>query len=175
MVQKKILAVALTGLILPALALGSPLLVHFDGRTVPMRENVQVTHTPAGTVRVRTWSWRGPGGAVTLRMSESPGTTAAMPAWAVTQMRELQLQMRQMQRIEAALEQPLLAPSPPIPVGLTEPFVVPMPRLGLPLETGILQPVIVPQALLPASVIAIVPASPRSAPHAPAHDRGVRI
>lgn len=34
-----------------------------------------------------------------------------------------------------------------------------MPRLGLPLETGVLPPVIVPQVLLPAPVIAIVPAS----------------
>ncbi|HZC38931.1 MAG TPA: hypothetical protein VE221_09710, partial [Sphingomicrobium sp.] len=73
-----------------------------------------MTHTPTGTVRVRTWSWRGPGGAVTLQVSESPGTTAAVPAWAVAQMRELQLQVRQMQRIETALEQPLLVPSPPV-------------------------------------------------------------
>lgn len=175
MVHKRILAVALTGVILPALALASPLLVHFDGRTVPMREKVQVTHTPAGTVRVRTWSWEGPGGAVTLRVSESPGTTAAMPAWAVAQMRELQQQMRQMQRIEAALQQPLLAPSAPLPVVSTAPLVVTMPRLGLPLETGILQPLIVPQVVLPAPLIAIIPSSPSSATPAPAHHPGLRI
>lgn len=175
MMHKKILAVALAGLMLPALSPASPLLVSFGGHTVPMRETVQVTHSPAGTVRVRTWSWKGPDGVVTLQMSQSPGTTAAMPAWAVAQMRELQMQMRQMQRIEAALNQRLLIPSPPIPVGLAEPLLVPMPGLGLPLETAILQPVIVPRTLLPAPVTAIVLAAPRAASPAPVHHQGLRI
>lgn len=173
---KKLLAVALVGLTLPTLALASPLLVSFGGRTVPMRENVQVTRTPAGTVCVRTWSWRGPGGAVTLKVSESPSEAAPMPAWAVAQMRELQLQMRHMQRVEAALQQSLLAPSPPVPVVLSEPLLVPVPGFGLPLETSLLAPIIVPRALLlPAPVIAIVRPAPHAASSASVRHHGVRI
>ena len=177
--HKKVLAVALAGMALPALALASsPLRVRFDGHTVPARETVQVTRLPSGTVRVRTFSWRGPNGAGTLQVSESPGARAAMPAWALAQIHEMQMQMRQMRRIEAAFAQPLLAPSPPVQIMWSEPLLIRVPGLALPLETRILQPVIVPRALLlPVRVITIVPApaAPRPAPHEPARHRGLAV
>lgn len=175
--QKKVLAMALAGLLLPALALASPpLLVRFDGRTVPMHETVQVTNTPDGAVRVHTWSWRGPQGTATFQVSESRGASAPLPDWALAQTRELQLQMRQMRRIEAALEQPLLSASPSVPVVLGEPLVMPLGGLALPFEMRILQPMIVPQSLLPARVIVIASAAPRAvaSPPAPARHEGLR-
>jgi hypothetical protein len=176
--HKKVLAMALAGMALPALALASsPLLVRFEGHTVPVRETVQVRHLPSGTVRVRTYSWRGPNGAGTVEISEGPGARPAMPAWALAQMREMQMQMRQMRRIEAAFAQPLLAPSPPIRVMWSDPLLIRVPGMALPLETRVLEPLIVPQALLPMRVIAIVPraAAPRAAPHEPARHRGLAV
>ena len=176
--HKKVLAMALAGMALPALALASsPLRVRFEGQTVPVRETVQVTHLPSGTVRVRTWSWRGPNGAGTFQVSESRGAAPAMPAWALAQMREMQMQMRQLRRIEAAFEQPLLAPPPPLPVMWSEPLLIRVPGVALPLETRLLQPLIVPQALLPVRVIAIVPRpkAPHAAHHRPAVHRGLAV
>jgi hypothetical protein len=171
--QRKVLAMALAGLLLPALALASqPLLVRVDGHVVPMRETVQVTHIRGGTVRVRTWSWRGPDGAATFQVSESRGASAAIPTWALAQMRELQMQMRQVRRIEAALEQPLL--TPPVPVLWGGPLT-PMPGLAPSLVTGILQPVVAPRAVLPERVIIIGPVTVRAAsPPAPARHQGLR-
>ena len=172
--QNRVLAVALAGLLLPALTLASqPLLVRFEGHTVPMRETVQVTHTPGGTVRVRTWSWHGPDGAATFRVSESRGASAPMPSWALAQMRELQMQVQQMHRIEAALEQPLLAP--PLPVAISEPLLIPMPGLAPALQLGTLQPVIVPRPLLPERVIVIGPTTWRAvSPTTPPRHQGLR-
>lgn len=172
--QKKVLAVALAGLLLPAIALASrPLLVRFDGHTVPMRETVKVTHTPSGVVRVRTWSWQGPNGATTFQVSESRDASGHMPTWALAQMRELQMQMRQMRRIESALKQPLLAP--PLHVAFSEPLLIPMPGLAPTLRLRILQPVIEPRALLPESVIVIGPMARRAAsPLTPARHLGLR-
>jgi hypothetical protein len=177
--HKKVLAMALAGMALPALAqASSPLLVRFDGHTVPVREIVQVRHLPSGTVRVRMYSWRGPNGAGTIQISEGSGARPAMPAWALAQMREMQMQMLQMRRIEAAFAQPLLAPSPPVRVMWSAPLLIRVPGMTLPLETRMLEPLIVPQALLPVRVIAIVPAAsiPRAAaPHEPARHRGLAV
>ena len=175
--RKKVLAVALAGLVLPALALAAqPILVRFEGRTVPVHETVQVTHTSAGPVRVRTWSWRGPNGAATFEVSESRGPAPAVPAWALQQLRAMQAQMRQMQLIQAALQQPMLMPSFPMQVLFGQPLFAPMPGLQLPVELHILEPVI-PLRIepLPVRVIAIVPAPSRSpaAARAPARHSGL--
>ena len=167
--RKKTLAAALAGLALPALALAAqPLLIHFNGRTVPMHETVQVAHTAAGPVQVRTWSWRGPGGAATIRVSESSGT--AMPAWALQQMRAMQAQMRQMQQIQATLDQQLLAPSLPMPTAFGQPLLMPLPALGPSVAVRFPQLLMPTQVLpLPARVIVILPgpAAPQAAPKAP--------
>ena len=158
--RKKVLAVALAGLALPALALAAqPILVRFEGRTVPVHETVQVTRTSAGPVRVRTWSWRGPNGAATFQVSESRGSAAAVPAWALQQMRAMQAQMRQIQLIQAAFQQPMLMPSFPMQVLFGQPLFAPMSGLQLPVELHILEP-IVPFRIepLPVRVITIVPA-----------------
>lgn len=169
--QKRVLAVALVGLLLPALALASqPLLVRFDGHTFPMRETVQLRHTPGGVVRVHTWSWRGPNGAATLRVSERPGERAHMPSWALAQIRELQ--MRQMHRIETEFEQPLL--TLPVRVAFREPLLIPVPGLVPALQLRILQPLIELRALSPERVIVIGPAVRAAAPAAPARHPGVR-
>ena len=174
MQKKVLLAVALAGLLLPALALASqPLLVRFDGHTWPMRETVQVTHNPGGTVRVHTWSWRGPDGAASFEVFESQGASAPMPSWALAQMREMRLQMQQMNRIEAALEQPALAP--PAPVAFSEPPLMPMPGLAPPLQMPIVEPVIVTRVLLPERVIVIAPAvAPAVSPSALVRHQGLR-
>jgi hypothetical protein len=171
--RKKTLAVALAGLALPALALAAqPLLIHFDGRTVPMHETVQVTRTAAGPVQVRTWSWHGPGGAATIRVSESSG--AAMPAWAQQQMRAMQAQMRQMQQIQTALDQQLLAPSLPMPTAFGQPLLMPLPALAPPVEVRFPQLLMPTQVMpQPARVIVILPgrAAPQAAPKVPAPAR----
>lgn len=178
MYRKFLVAVALSGLALPALALASqPLLVRFDGHVVPMQETVQVTRTPAGRVQVHTWTWHGPDGALTMQVSESRGAGAPPPAWALTQMRELRMEMQQLNRIEAALEQPLLVPSPPIPVVLSEPMLLPLPGLAPPPDMHVLQWVIVPRALVLAPFHALVsqPLPPHTAPAAPMRHHGVVI
>lgn len=184
--HKNVLVMALAGMVLPMLAWAStPLQVRFDGHMVPVRETVQVTRTPAGTVRVRTWTWRGPSGTAAFQVSESRGPRAAVPGWALAQMRRLQMQIGQMRRIEAALEQPLMAPPPSRPVVLSEPMVIALPGPALPLEARILEPLIVRRVLLPARVIEIVPVPsipraqspvPASGPgRGPAQHPGIRI
>jgi hypothetical protein len=163
--RKKVLIAIVAGLALPALALAGPLLVRFDGHTVRVHENVQVAHTSAGPVRVRTWSWHGPNGATIVQVSESRGVSPAMPAWAVAQMRALQAQMRQMQMMQAAFEQPMLMPSFPLQVLFEQPFMA-MPQLALPVN--LLQSVVPVQIVpLPLRVITIVPAP--AARHSAAH------
>jgi hypothetical protein len=175
MQKKVLLAVALSGLLLPALAPASqPLLVRFDGHTVPMHETVQVMHTADGNVRVHTWSWHGPDGAATLQVSESRGVGASMPSWALAQMRELRMQMRQMHRIEAAMEQSLFAASPSVSVDLAEPLVLPFPQLSPSLQMRLVQPLIVPQTLLPERVIVIRPTTPHLTSPSPASHQGLR-
>lgn len=169
--RKRVLAGALAGLALPALALAAqPMLIRVQGQTLPMREVVQVVHTSAGPMRVHTWSWRGPNGAGMIQVSESQGASVAVPAWAMAQMSALRAQMRQMRLIETALaEQPWLAPSLPLPVAFGQPLLLPMP-VQAPLEVRFLQPMIPLRAVpLPARFIVIVPA--QAAPHAPARVR----
>lgn len=169
--RKRLLAVALAGLALPALALAAqPVFIRVDGHTVPMREFVQVVNTTAGPVRVRTWSWRGPNGAATFQVSESRSAGAAMPSWALAQMRAMQAQMQQMRLIEAALAQPLLTPALPVPALFGQPLL--LPPSAPPVEVRYLQPMIPLRAVpLPVRVIMIVPQAP--APHvAPPRHRG---
>jgi hypothetical protein len=164
--HKKFLVMALAGLALPALASAStPRQARFEGRMVPVRETVQVTRTPAGIVRVRTWTWKGPGGTGAFQISESRGPRAAVPGWALAQMRRLQLEMGQMRRIETALAQPLMTLPPSMPVVWSEPMVIALPGPALPLDARIVEPVIVRRVLLPAHVIEIIPAP--SAQHMP--------
>ncbi len=175
--RRKVLAAALAGLALPALALAAqPILVHFEGRTVPVHETVQVDHTSAGPVRVRTWSWRGPNGAATIQVSESRGPAPAVPAWAIEQMRAMQAQMRQMQMVQAALMQPMLMPSFPMQVLFGQPVFAPNSGLQLPVVLHILEPII-PLRIepLPVRVITIVPVPSGSpaAPRAPARHGGL--
>ena len=173
--RKRVLAGALAGLALPALALAAqPMLIRVEGQTLPMREVVRVVHTSAGPVRVRTWSWRGPNGAAMIQVSESRGASVAMPAWAMAQMSALQAQMQQMRLIETALAQPWLAPSMPMPVAFGQPLLLPMP-VQAPLEVRFLQPMIPLRAApLPARFIVILPAqaAPHAPPPAPARHRG---
>jgi hypothetical protein len=174
--RKKVLAAALVGVGLPALALAAqPILVRFEGRTVPVHETVRMIRSSAGPVRVRTWSWRGPNGAAIVQVSESRGAAPAVPAWALEQMRAMQAQMRQMQLIQAALQQPMLMPSFPMQVLFGQPLFAPMSGLQLPVELHILEPVI-PLRIepLPVRVITIVPAPSAPAAHrAPARHSGL--
>ncbi len=159
--RKTILAVALAGLGLPALALAAqPVFIRVDGHAVPMREFVQVVNTTAGPVRVRTWSWRGPRGAATFQVTESRGAGAAMPPWALAQMRAMQAQMQQMRLIEAALVERLFTRALPVPTAFGQPLLVPL--SAPPVEVRYLQPMI-PLRAVPVRVIMIVPRAP--APH----------
>ncbi len=166
---KKVLVVTLAGLALPALALAAqPLWVHFDGHRIPVRETVQVERTPSGPVSVRTWSWSGPNGAATFQVSESRSASSAMPAWALAQMRALQMQMRQMRLMQAAFDQSFLAPPPDIRVVLGQ--RLPLPAGALPSEVRVVRPwIALPPAWVPMRVIAIVPAPavPHVAPRSP--------
>ena len=163
---------ALAGLALPALALaGQPMLVRVDGQTLPMREVVQVMHTAAGPVRVRTWSWRGPDGVATLQVSESRAAGPAVPAWAIARMRAMQAQMR---LIEAMLARPMPMPPVPLAVAFGPPLLEFLPGQA-PITVGFLQPMIRlrPQPL-PARVLVILPApTPRVAP--PTSHLGQRV
>lgn len=174
--RKKVLGMALAGLGLPALALAAqPILIRFQGRTVPVHETVQVARTAAGPVRVRTWSWHGANGATFLRVSESRSGSAAVPAWALAQMRAMQAQMRQMQLIEAAFNQSLLMPSQPIPALFGQPLLTP--GFGLPVEVRVLQPAVPLQLVpVPVRVVAIPLPSPRlrRTQAAPSRHRGIR-
>ena len=89
------------------------------------------------------------------QVSESSGTRAAMRPWALAQMRDLQMQMQQLHRIEAAMAQPLLASSL-VPIALSDPMLIRLPGPSLPLDMSILQPEIVSRMLLPARVIVVV-------------------
>ncbi|MHB1872910.1 MAG: hypothetical protein ACYCT1_18990 [Steroidobacteraceae bacterium] len=165
--RKTALAGALAVLALPALALAAqPLLIRVDGRNLPMREIVEVVRTEAGPVQVRTWSWRGPGGAATLQISARHGGAAPVPAWALEQLRALQGQMRQMQLMEAALAQPMLMPAPPLPVAFGRPLLLPLPGQA-PIEVRLLEPMFGLRPMpMPMRVIVIAPAkpAPRAAP-----------
>lgn len=45
------------GTCIPAIALAArPLMMHFDGRNLPMHETTQVERTAAGPVQVHTWT-----------------------------------------------------------------------------------------------------------------------
>jgi hypothetical protein len=169
--RKNVLAAALAGLALPALALAAqPLLIRVEGHEVPMREVVQVMHTAAGPVYIRTWSWRGPKGSATFQVSESRGASPAMPAWAMAQMGALQARIR---LIEAALTQPLGMSLVPVPTVYGQPLLLPLPG-RLPVQVRFLQPMIPLRALpVPMRVFLILPAPiPHVAPSAPVRPRG---
>jgi hypothetical protein len=167
--RKNVLAVALAGLALPALALAAqPVLIRVDGHKVPMHEVMQVMHTAAGPVYVRTWSWRGPHGTATFQVSESRGARPAVPAWAMAQMGALQAQMR---LIEAALTRPLLMPALPIPTLFGQSLLLPLPGRA-PVEVRFLQPMIPLRVMpVPERVFVILPAP---SPHAAAPSVPVR-
>ncbi|MHB8385358.1 hypothetical protein [Metallibacterium sp.] len=98
------------GACIPAIALAAqPLLVHFDGRNLPMHETTQVERTAAGPVQVRTWTWRSPQGNDTIMVQRSNGATA-LPAWALQQMRAMQAQMQQMQNLETSMDMQWMTP-----------------------------------------------------------------
>ncbi len=166
--RKNVLAGALAGLALPAMALAAqPILIRVSGNTVPMHEVVQVVHTTAGPVRVHTWSWREPNGAATFQVTESRGAPPVMPTWALAQMRAMQAQIAQLQLLQTALARPLfMMPAPPIPVMFGAPLLMPMPGQA-PLEVRFLRPRI-PLRLAPAPtrVLVILPAqaAPPAAP-----------
>lgn len=165
--RKAALAGTLAVLALPALALAAqPLLIRVDGRTLPLREIVQVVHTEAGPMQVRTWSWRGPGGATTVQFAASRAAAAPVPVWALEQLRALQGQIRQMQWMEAALAQPMLMPAPPLRVAFGRPLLLPLPGQA-PIEVRWLEPMFGFRPMpLPMRVIVIAPAkpTPRAAP-----------
>jgi len=172
--RKRVLAVALAGIALPALALAAePMFIRVGSRTVPLREVVQVVHTAAGPVQVHTWRWRGPNGAAVVQVSETRGAGAPMPAWVMAQFRALQAQMQQMRLIQAALSGQMM-PQMPVPTMFGQPLLLPLPGQGLPLEVRFLQPVIPLQAIpMPTRVIVLLPrvAVPQ-APPAPVRHRG---
>ena len=169
--RKRVLATALAAVVaVPVLALAAaPLRVRFEGCGVPVHETVQVEHTASGPVQVRTWSWRGPGGAALLRVSASEGGTG-MPRWALRQLRLMQAQMAQMQAMQAALLQPMRVWPAPLPALLARPAWMPAP----PLQMHLLRPG-VPTIALPQPVIVLhlaAPAPPAPRPAAPAHPPG---
>ena len=171
--RKRVLAVALAGIALPALALAAePMFIRVGSRTVPLREVVQVVHTAAGPVQVHTWRWRGPNGAAVVQVSETRGAGAPMPGWVMAQFRALQAQMQQMRLIQAALSGQML-PQMAVPAMFGSPLL-PLSGPGLPLEVRFLQPVIPLQAIpAPTRVIVLLPrvAVPQ-APPAPVRHRG---
>ena len=158
------------GACIPAIALAAqPLLVHFDGRTLPMHETVQVEHTAAGPVQVRTWSWRSPTGNASVMIERSSGAVA-MPAWAMRQMRDMQVQMAQMQAIATNLNRQLQMPlqTQLFSTRQLQPLLL-MPRGLIPVAYGqALGPLPLFSPLLPTTVI-LVPEAPAAAPteHAP--------
>ena len=164
--RKTALAGTLAVLALPALALAAqPLLIRVDGRTLPLREIVQVVHTEAGPLQVRTWSWRSPGGATTVQFAATRAAAAPVPVWALEQLRALQGQIRQMQLMQAALAQPMLMPAPPLPVAFGRPLLL-LPGQA-PIEVRLLEPMFGFRPMpLPMRVIVIAPAkpAPRAAP-----------
>ncbi len=164
--RKKTLLAALAAIGLPALALAAqPLMVRFDGHEVPVHESVRVVQTALGPMRVRSWSWQGPGGAASIQVSSAgPGV---MPAWALAQMRSMQAQMRQ---IQATLAQPFPSRLLPFSASFAQPALVPVPSFAP------LVPVAFPQLLAPLEivpqatrVIVVLPAPPSPrAPRVPA-------
>jgi len=152
------------GACIPAIALAAqPLLVHFDGRSVPMHETVRVEHTAAGPVQVHTWSWRSPQGNASIVIERSNGG-AAMPGWALQQMRAMQAQMAQMQAIETSMNRQMLMPLQMLSARQLQPLLL-MPRGLIRVAYGqAIGPMPLFSPLLPTAVI-IVPA-PHTAPPA---------
>jgi len=171
--RKNVLLVALVALALPMVALAAqPVRIRVDGQFVPVHRVTQVVHTGAGPVCVRTWSWRGPDGTATFRVSESRGASPAMAARVVAQMRALQAQMRQ---IQAMWEQPLLMPSLPVRVAFGQPLLMPLPGQA-PVEVRFLRPMIpLGMAPMPARILLLLPAHPHAVPPAPNWRGGQRV
>ena len=118
------------GACIPAIALATqPLLVHFDGRSLPMHETVQVLHDGA-----------------------------AMPTWALQQMRAMQAQMTQMQAIETSMNRQMLMPLQMFSTRRLQPLLL-MPRGLIPVAYGqAIGPMPLFRPPLPVTLI-IVPAS----------------
>ncbi|SCC94182.1 conserved exported hypothetical protein [Thiomonas sp. X19] len=106
---------------IPAVALAAqPLVVHFDGQSIPMHETVQVEHTQAGPVQVKTWTWQSPQGNARIVIQRSDG--GVMPAWAMQQMQAMQSQMASLQNTVAQWSAPLYVTPPNLPVLLSQPL-----------------------------------------------------
>lgn len=164
--RKKTRLAAVAAIGLPAVALAAqPLMVRFDGHEVPVHESVRVVQTAFGPVRVRRWSWQGPGGAASIQVS-SRGR-GAMPRWALAQLRSMQAQVRAMQ---AAFAQPFPRQRLPWPASFARPGRIPVPSF-VPLVPVAFPPILVPLRIAPQPlrVIVVLPARPRSsAPRVPA-------
>jgi hypothetical protein len=162
--RKSHLWMLLAGTCIPAIALAAqPLLVHFDGRNLPMHETVQVLHGAAGPVQVRTWTWSSPQGNDRIVVQRSTGGTA-MSAWAMRQMRTMQAQMAQMHAIVTSMNRQMSMPLQMFSTRQLQPLLL-MPRGLIPVAYGQAigaMPLFTPP--LPVTLI-IVPA-PRSAPPA---------
>ncbi|MCK9367997.1 MAG: hypothetical protein M0P72_12740 [Metallibacterium scheffleri] len=146
------------GACIPAIALATqPLLVHFDGRSLPMHETVRVLHGAAGPVQVRTWTWRSPQGNDSIVIERS-NDGAAMPTWALQQMRAMQAQMTQMQAIETSMNRQMLMPLQMFSTRRLQPLLL-MPRGLIPVAYGqAIGPMPLFRPPLPVTLI-IVPAS----------------
>jgi len=101
-IQSKILVAALA-MTLPALALAAqPLAVRYDGHDMPMHQTVEVMHTAAGPVQVKTWTWQSPQGHARVVIEQSSG--AAAPAWALRQMHAQFVPMQRLiERVDAQM------------------------------------------------------------------------
>lgn len=177
--RKRVLALVVAVAVLPTLALAAqPLLVRFNGHDMPMHEIVRTVQTGAGPVQVRSWSWQGPDGAGTVRVSRSDGV--AMPGWALQQMRLMQVQMAQMQAqmqmLSAGFFPPLATASPLQPTLLqgSEPVQLPI-LVALP---QVVMKVPVFEAVTPIRVVfeRLMPVAPRVASPSQSHAaQGIRV
>lgn len=176
--RKRVLVLATAVAALPALALAAqPLLVRFDGHDVPVHETVQTVQTGAGPVQVRSWSWQGPDGAGQVRVSESNG--AAVPAWALQQMRLMQTQMAQMQAQMQMLNAGFMRPWAPVSP-LQAMLVQPLQPMSSPIMVSLPQAVLqVPafQVVTPIRVVfeRVAPAVPHATPSRSRPSRGIQV
>ncbi|SBP90102.1 hypothetical protein [Thiomonas delicata] len=144
--------VAAAAAFMPALALAAqPLLIQVGGHAVPMHETVKVVQGPNGAMKVSTWQWQSPQGHERIVIQRSEG--GAPPAWAIRQMRDLQLQMQGMQHLQQVMAR------------MSEQALLPLQTL----QTLAIQPPWAMPPLLPAMVIVapqqIAPTQPATTAH----------
>ena len=132
-----------------------PLFVNVEGHVVPARAETHVVQTSAGPMKVSTWSWHGPGGVGTIQVQTTRG--GPPPAWALQQMRDMNLQMRALQAQMQQIQQAAFMGVPTIGAPMTAMFAVPQWA--------------VPVAPSSVPVIFVVPRGTKApaAPAAPAH------